>query len=113
MLSEEQIKDWAAAVGQRPSLRLMAVEQKFATGIRRAKTHITFGTEGREYHIWVLPELDLLILDVLYKNSGVDEQLFRGEISAQTLETIEAKWFGVVRSNPARGEGTREVSEQS
>jgi len=113
MLSQDEIHYWASRVGRDLGFRLVEFEQKEASGVRRAKTHIRFDAYGREYHIWVLPELDLMLLDVFYRQAGIDEQLFKGEISAQSLEAIEAKWFSQVRPRPARGEDTGEVSEQS
>ena len=113
MLSQDEIHYWASRVGRDLGFRLVEFEQKEASGVRRAKTHIRFDAYDREYHIWVLPELDLMLLDVFYRQAGIDEQLFKGEISAQSLEAIEAKWFSRVRPRPARGEDTGEVSEQS
>ena len=113
MLSQDEIKDWANRVGRAAGFGSVELEQTLASGVRRAKTHIRFDSEDREYHVWVLPELDLLILDVYDRNAGIDEQLFKGEISARSLEAIERKWFSRVRPTPARGQDTREVSEQS
>jgi hypothetical protein len=108
MLSQDEIQDWANRVGRDPGFRLVEFEQKEASGVRRAKTHIRFDAYDREYHIWVLPELDLLLLDVFYRQAGIDEQLFKREISAQSLEAIEAKWFSRVRPRPASGSEVRE-----
>jgi hypothetical protein len=93
MLSQDEIRDWANMVARREGFRLIELEQKLASGVRRAKTHIRFDAGVREYHVWVLPELDLMILDVLYKQIGIDEQLFRGDICQQSLEAIETKWL--------------------
>ena len=113
MLSQDEIKDWANRVGQAAGFRSVELEQTLASGVRRAKTHIRFDSEDCEYHVWVLPELDLLILDVYDRNAGIDEQLFRGDISAQSLETIETKWFSRVRSRSAEEQNGHQVSEQS
>jgi hypothetical protein len=113
MLSQDEIKDWANRVGRAAGFRSVELEQTLASGVRRAKTHIRFASEDREYHVWVLPELDLLILDLYYRNAGIDEQLFRGDISAQSLETIETKWFSRVRSRSAEEQNGHQVSEQS
>jgi hypothetical protein len=112
MLSQDEIKDWANRVGRATGFRSVELEQKLANGIRRAKTHIRFISDDREYHVWVLPELDLLILDVYYRQAGIDEQLFRGDISAQSLEVIETKWFSRVRSRSVKGQNDPQVSEQ-
>jgi hypothetical protein len=101
MLSQDEIKDWANRVGRDAGFRLVQLEQKLASGVRRAKTHIRFDVDDREYHVWVLPELDLLILDVYYTLAGIDEQLFPGEISAHSLEAIETKWSRRARSTSA------------
>jgi hypothetical protein len=113
MLSQGEIKDWANRVGRGAGFLSVELDQKVASGVRRAKTHIRFASEDREYHVWVLPELDLLILDVYYRHAGIDEQLFRGDISAQSLEAIEAKWFNRARSRSANEQNNRQVSEQS
>jgi hypothetical protein len=113
MLSQDEIKDWANRVGRDGGFRLVQLEQKLASGVRRAKTHIRFDVGDREYHIWVLPKLDLLILDVYYTQAGIDEQLFRGEISAQSLEAIETKWFRRARSTSANAKNAWEAPEHS
>jgi len=113
MLSQDEIKEWANRVGRDAGFRSVELEQKFASGVRRAKTHIRFVSDDHEYHVWVLPELDLLILDVYYRHAGIDEQLFRGDISAHSLEAIETKWFSRVRSRSAKEQNNQQVSEQS
>jgi hypothetical protein len=113
MLSQDEIKEWANRVGRAAGFRSVELDQKLASGVRRAKTHIRFVSDDHEYHVWVLPELDLLILDVYYRHAGIDEQLFRGDISAHSLETIETKWFSRVRSRSAKEQNNQQVSEQS
>jgi hypothetical protein len=113
MLSQDEIQDWAHRVGRDLGFRLAEFEQKGASGVRRAKTHIRFDAYDSEYHIWVLPELDLLLLDVYYTHAGIDEQLFKGAISAQSLEAIETKWSRRARSTSANVKNAREAPEQS
>ena len=88
MVSEEELKKWATVIAAQSRLKLTHFGESSATGSSRAKTHIAFENDRLEYHVWILPELNMIVLDVFYKRIETDEQLFRGEITLRSLERI-------------------------
>jgi hypothetical protein len=88
MVSEEEIKKWATAIAAQSRLKLTHFGQSPAIGASRAKTQVAFENNRSAYHVWILPELNMIILDVFHKSVETDEQLFRGEITLRSLERI-------------------------
>ena len=88
MVSEEELRNWATVIAAQSKLKLTHFGESPATGPSRARKHIGFENDCCEYHVWILPELDMIILDVFYKSIETDEQLFRGEINRRSLERI-------------------------
>jgi hypothetical protein len=87
-ISGEDIKNWASAITAQSELKLAHFGERHATGPSRATMHIALENDHREYHVWILPELNMILLDVFQKSSNTDEQLFRGEITQRSFERI-------------------------
>jgi hypothetical protein len=88
MVSEEELKNWATVIAAQSRLKLTHFGESPATGPSRARTHIAFENDHREYHVWILPELNMILLDVFHKSMDTDEQLFRGKITRRSFERI-------------------------
>ena len=87
-ISGEDFRNWASAITAQSELKLAHFGERYATGPSRATMQIALDNDHREYHVWILPELNVILLDVFHKSSNTDEQLFKGEISQHSFERI-------------------------
>jgi hypothetical protein len=88
MISDKKIWKWATAIEAQSTLKIAQLSRRRLIRSSRTTTHITFRNDFQEYHVWILPELNLIILDVFRKEAEADELLFRGEITDRSLERI-------------------------
>lgn len=88
MISDKKFRKWATAIETQSTLKIGQFSRRTLINSLRATTHITFTNEFQEYHVWILRELNLIILDVFHKRVPMDELLFRGEITDRSLERI-------------------------
>jgi hypothetical protein len=87
-MSDKKIRKWATTIETQSTLKIGKFSRRPLIRSSRATTHITFTNKFQEYHVWILPELHLMILDVFHKRAETDELLFRGEITDRSLERI-------------------------
>jgi hypothetical protein len=88
MISDKKIRKWATTIEAQSTLRIVQFSHRPAIGHYQAKIHIAFENESQEYHVWILPELNLIYLDVFHKPVETDELLFRGKITEHSLDRI-------------------------
>jgi hypothetical protein len=88
VISDKKIRKWATVVETQSTLKIGEFRRRALIYSARATTHITFTSESQEYHVWILPELNLIIWDVFHNREKTDELLFRGEITDQALDRI-------------------------
>jgi hypothetical protein len=88
MISDKRLRNWATAMEAQSTLKLAQFSRRRLIRSSRATTHITFTNEFQEYHVWILRELNLIILDVFHKRVQMDELLFRGNITDRSVERI-------------------------
>jgi hypothetical protein len=94
MISDRKIRKWATAIEAQSTLKIGQLSRRRLIRSSRTTTHITFRNDFQEYDVWILPELNLIILDVFHKEVQADELLFRGEITDRSLQRI----FQILRS---------------
>jgi hypothetical protein len=87
-VSEEETKNWASVIAAQSRLKLVHFGQSTPTGPSRDGTHIVFENDRLAYYVWILAELNTILLDVFHKSGETDEQIFRGEITLRSLERI-------------------------
>jgi hypothetical protein len=88
MLSPEEIKNWADAIGTESTLKLIKFCHKPSKRVGRTVTQIVFGEGGNEYRVWIFPEFNIIYIDVLHEGVEDDMKLFRGPVTRRSLECI-------------------------
>jgi len=86
--SKEETKNWATLIAAQSRLKLTHFGQNPTAGSFRAETHVAFENDNSAYHVWIMPEFNLILLDVFHKSLETDRQLFRGELTLSSLERI-------------------------
>jgi hypothetical protein len=98
MISDRKIRKWATAIEAQSTLKIVQFSRRRLIRSSRTTTHIAFGKDSQEYDVWILPELNLIILNVFHTQVETEELLFRGEITDRSLERI----WEILRSTESR-----------